>query len=567
MTRRFNTLVVVIALAISASAGTAPGSISGFVKNSAGVPQMGAAVEVLTAAALQPKTLYTDARGFYSLADVLPGTYSIKVSAPSFLPSLKEHVAIQPGASVVINVTLNTLFEAIQMVPRRGNAQEDQEDWKWTLRSMSNRPILRLHDDGPLVMVSDGENDDSRVLKASVSFIAGSDGQGFGGSSDMSTAFNVEQSLFGSSTISLDGDVGYGASSPAGVVRATYARTLADGSRPEISLTARRFASPELAAHNAALQALALSMSDTMNIADVIELNYGGEMQSIQFMGRVTAFRLFGSADVHVGKDTVVEYRYSSSVPNMRHAKGFDSAPADLSESGPRVSMVGFTPQIERARHQEVSVSHRRGKNNFQAAWYTDRVRNYALVGVGENTDVAEDGDILPDVYSGTFNYNGGELETSGMRAVYQRRLCDNLTATLDYAFGGVLTLDETGQAWNLVRSSLRKEDRHAVAMKLAGTVRGSNTRWITSYRWTNGDGLTPVDMFNVSAGQTDPFFNIFLRQPIPAKKFIPQGVEALVDVRNLLAQGYMPVMGGDGRTVYLVLAARSVRGGLMFTF
>ena len=43
--------------------------------------------------------------------------------------------------------------------------------------------------------------------------------------------------------------------------------------------------------------------------------------------------------------------------------------------------------------------------------------------------------------------------------------------------------------------------------------------------------------------------------------------VEAIIDVRNLLAQGYIPVLGQDGQTVYLVQAARSVRGGVSFNF
>jgi hypothetical protein len=43
--------------------------------------------------------------------------------------------------------------------------------------------------------------------------------------------------------------------------------------------------------------------------------------------------------------------------------------------------------------------------------------------------------------------------------------------------------------------------------------------------------------------------------------------MEAVVDVRNLLAQGYIPVMTQDGSTIFLVQSARSVRGGLSFTF
>jgi len=43
--------------------------------------------------------------------------------------------------------------------------------------------------------------------------------------------------------------------------------------------------------------------------------------------------------------------------------------------------------------------------------------------------------------------------------------------------------------------------------------------------------------------------------------------MDAVLDLRNLLAQGYVPVVGQDGQTVYLIQSARSVRGGLAFTF
>jgi hypothetical protein len=91
----------------------------------------------------------------------------------------------------------------------------------------------------------------------------------------------------------------------------------------------------------------------------------------------------------------------------------------------------------------------------------------------------------------------------------------------------------------------------------------------MASYRWVNGQALTPVDMFNASAGQTEPFLNLFLRQPMPHWHLLPGGqhMEAIVDLRNLLAQGYVPMIGPDGKTVYLVESARSVRGGVSFTF
>jgi len=48
---------------------------------------------------------------------------------------------------------------------------------------------------------------------------------------------------------------------------------------------------------------------------------------------------------------------------------------------------------------------------------------------------------------------------------------------------------------------------------------------------------------------------------------FLPGHMEAIIDLRNLLAQGYVPVVGQDGQTVYLVQSARAVRGGVAFTF
>ncbi len=562
MVRRVGLLMLAMTLAVSASAEVNPGAISGYVKNSAGVPQMGATVEVLSLG--MPISARTDANGHYTLKGLLPGLYAIKVSAPSFLPSIREKINLQSGSSLIVNITLNTLFEAIELLPKTSSSPEDQDDWKWTLRSMANRPVLRLAGDGPLVVVSQSDKADDKVLKARVSFLAGSDGEAYS-TPDMATNFQIEQSIFSGGTLGFDGSVETGSTSPSAIFRASFKHRMDNGSTPEIAITARRFATPEVVAGRSTLQALAMSMSDSMTLGSALELNYGSEMQTIQYVGTATAFRPFGSADLHLGKNTILEYRYQSSVPNMRQAKGFDSAPMDLSESGPRISLTDSRQMVEKAHHSEVSLSHRFGKNTIEGAYYLDRIDNPVITGIADQ--YWGDGDVLPDMYGGTFNYNGGALNTTGMRLIYQRKLTDKISATLDYATGGVLTLPSG--IWSLgdVRDALCTQRRHAMAAKVSGVMPGSNTRWIASYRWTSGDALTPVDMFNVSPGQADPFFNLFIRQPIPARHFIPAGMDALIDVRNLMAQGYHPVVGQDGQTLYLVQTARSIRGGVSFTF
>ncbi len=180
------------------------------------------------------------------------------------------------------------------------------------------------------------------------------------------------------------------------------------------------------------LQAIALSAADDMTIGDVLEVKFGSELQTVQFLGHLNAFRPYGTADFHLSPNTVVEYSYTTSRPDLRSEKGFDSEPADLSESNPRVSMMGFETRIENAHHQEVSVSHRIGNNNIQLAAFSDRVSDPALTGTGEVT--AAGGFLLPDVSSGTFSYAGPDINTRGLRVVLQRKLSADLTATVDYA-------------------------------------------------------------------------------------------------------------------------------------
>ncbi|MGA7401477.1 MAG: carboxypeptidase-like regulatory domain-containing protein [Candidatus Sulfotelmatobacter sp.] len=559
--RQLGTWAVIVALSLPAWAAERPGAISGYVRDASGIPQMGAVVEIVGTAA-RTWTVFTDGAGFYYASDLVPGLYTVKVSAASFLPAWRDKVGLHPGTSTHLNITLNTLLNAMRVGPLRGTADDD--DWKWTLRSVANRPVLRVFDDPSL-----SADKSDRNLTGSLSFLAGSAAGGYGSGSDMNTGFSVERSVFSTDRVGLSGNVGYGDGLPDSVLRATYSHRLPDGSGPSMGVAMRRFAPSDPNLHDASLQALALSGADDLSLGDVVELKFGSELQTIQFLGRVTAFRPYGSLDLHVSPNTVVGYSYATSLPTLRDDKAFDSAPADvnggLNQSDPRISVSNFSQQLESAHHQELNVSRRVGRNNMQLAVFSDRVENTALLGTGEVT--AAGGFLLPDSYSGTFTYAGGTLDTRGLRLVLERKLYSDLSATLDYACGDVLDLAKPDVQIQNAGQFISTQRRQAVAAKFSGSIPRTHTRWIASYRWVNGSALTPVDMFNASPGQSDAFLNLFVRQPIPTMGFLPAHMEALIDLRNLLAQGYVPVMGQDGQTVYFVQSARSVRGGVTITF
>jgi len=563
MARKLGSLLLIFFAATPLFAASS-GAISGYVKDGTGAPQMGAVVEVFTSAATLGVTVFTDEHGFYSAENLLPGIYQVKVSALSFLPSLRENVNLRSGARVLVNVTLDALADSRKLLPWRPvDAQPD--DWHWTLRSSANRPVLRLQDDNDTsadTSSAAGERASDRSLKAQVAFIAGAEAAGFGGAGDMTTSFVLQKSLFADGVLSFNGDIGAAAGDPAGVIQASYAHDFGPASRPVVTVTYRRFAAPGIDVPNSPYSAVEMNTSDTMAVGDLVELQYGGALQSLEFARRITAFRPYGAVLVHLSPDLVVAYRYATSEPDTRAAKGFDSAPADLSESGPRMALINGAPDLEHAQHQELSASRRFGKTSVQVACYLDRLRNVVLTGTGDPSGDSEN--VLTDVYSGTFSYGyNGTLTSTGGRLVLERKLLDDLTATMDYSVGNVIE-DDSASNWQSLARTLQIARQHSIAAKFSGRIARYGTNWIASYKWTSGNALSQVDAFNASPGQTDPYLSVFVRQPIPGAA---GRLDALVDIRNLLAQGYLPVSAPDGRTVYLVQSARSLRAGLAFTF
>ena len=566
MAKRLKCLVVLLSTALPLCAAT-PGSILGMVKSTDGTPQMGALVEIFPSGVLQPIIAFTEESGSYEAKALTPGSYRIKVTAASFLPSLIENVAVRSGGRAVINVTLSTLAEAIRFLPARQTSAQDQDDWKWILRSASNRPILRFDDEHGFVLASSasGETRDTHGVKARVAFVAGSQADGFGSAPDYGTSFDVQQSVFSSDTLSFDGRVGNGNGQPAGVVRTAYRHHFANGDTPEFAVTLRR-TTPTGSAITNTLNSLAFTFSNTTKVAGLVDLSYGSEVQDVQFIRHISGIRPFASAGIHVGKNTIVEYRYATAEPESPFDRALDDGD-DAAVPAPRLSVVALAPALERDRHQEVAVSHKEGATKFQAAVFVDHVSNLALTGSGDVSSIASD--VIPDVTSDTFTFNGGTLDTRGVRLVAQHTFAPELTALIDYAYGGAVAAPDwnSTESWADLRQRMHVEDAHSVTAKLNGLIPESGTRWVASYKWTSSSAVTPVDLFNASPGQADPYFSIVIRQPLPRGSFVPGHIEALLDVRNLLAQGYRPFFSPDGRILYLVQSARAVRGGLAFTF
>jgi hypothetical protein len=149
-----------------------------------------------------------------------------------------------------------------------------------------------------------------------------------------------------------------------------------------------------------------------------------------------------------------------------------------------------------------------------------------------------------------------------------EQRVNGSTWISFEVAVGDALEMSGATAGEESLDEALDRMKAHETPMFGAGVhgkVAASGTQWRASYRWQNPNTLTPVNSF--ASGAEAPYLSFLLRQPIRYRRVIPNGVEALVDVRNLLAEGYRPFVSSDGSTLYFAEAARCVQGGLSFTF
>src|SRR5579864_338152 len=122
------------------------GSIARFVRDARGIPQMGASVFLFNRSERLIQQAITNERGIFGFDALVPDLYSVRVSLASFVPAVKQKIAVQPGMQSLLYVDLASVLSSIELVyaaPGQGALMSD--DWKWTLKgSSATRSVLRV---------------------------------------------------------------------------------------------------------------------------------------------------------------------------------------------------------------------------------------------------------------------------------------------------------------------------------------------------------------------------------------------------------------------------------------
>jgi hypothetical protein len=537
-----------------------PGSVSGLVRDSSGAPQIGAVVQLLRPDLSVIVSVYTNDDGRFFIPAIFPGRYAIKAMGTSFLPSLRENVRVR--TATVVNMTLSTLYEAMQWLPaepRSDNAQKD--DWAWTLRSAANRPLLRWLEDGPLVVVSDGSGGTpklkARLMATGQEGTFGESGERFSAAIE-ETPSNSRELL---ARVDFDPNTNAGMESMLG-----FRQDL--GFAGSVQSVAAVVIHPEIDAAGAeGLDEAAMRSWETMHLGDEIDAEVGSTQVMARFAenspNTVATALPFASVGWRDG-DSTVRYRMTTSMPSARNT---DETQANAWM--PELSVRNGELAIEHGLHQEIGWERRTDSSGMAVLVYADKVDNPVVEALGHFAAGNSAGNIpvLFDPASGLLRAGGPSFSNAGMSATVERRLPGGNHVRLSYANGDALVLAASSAPVGLaqVLATAHAHRAQAYSISLSGTLDGTGTHWRASYRWQPEDTVTGVAPYAIDADE--PYLNLHFSQPIHLRRDGTGGFEALLDLRNLLAQGYQPYILSDGSLLVFAQDQRSFAGGLAFTF
>jgi hypothetical protein len=573
------------------------GAITGIVKDSAGKTRMGASVVLYNRYERMLQRTYSDPSGRFRFDGLLPDNYSVRVTLSTFVPAGRSQIPVRAGMESFLSIQLATIFSSIELVytaPGQNGLLSD--DWKWVLRSASStRPVLRALprvDPAATPGISSSRQHTMFSVTRGLMRVSGGDAGAssfLGHEPDLGTAFALATTLFGASELHVLGNVGYATSTgtPAAAFRTRFMHTGDPGgmAAPDFELTVRQIGLRQRVGQGLVagagstqeiplLRTMSIKSQDHAQLSDELSIDYGALLEAVEFLDRVTIFSPFARLTYDLGEAGVVEAGYSNGAPAldlMTTETGDSSLAGDMIGLAmfPRVSLLNGKAEVQRSRNFEASYRKALGANTLAIGAYHEDVRN-AAVTMAAPAGTFSTADLLPDISSRSSIFNMGSWSSNGAMVSATRDFGEQWSGTLAYGVGGALgpVSNWTAPASaDDFRSSFRPVRRQWASARFGGSLRTTGTRLVAAYVWTPSGTLAPTHAWITQRWTPQLGLNIQVRQPLPEVSLLPGRFEMTAEVRNLLAQGYLPVSSADGHSIYLIQFPRSLRGGFSFIF
>jgi hypothetical protein len=538
-------------------------AVSGIVRDAQGVPQMGALVELLTGDATAVATAFTDNHGRYIIPTILPGRYHLRATAAFFLPTQRENVRLQAGAQAIINLTMSTLYEAENLLPaQKRSASEPVDDWKWTLRSSANRPLLRMVDDSTVMVSSSADNSHRAKTHARMSVTSGDGGFGQGG---VHQILVLDRTIENGDGAVLRADVSgsrtpFLAAPSTEFVAGYERRSMFGGSTRLISGYQSH---PELTDGTAnGAEIMRVASTEEFKFGDTAVLDAGSLMKAEHLQSTRISSEPYLRLVVRPVSGVLVEYRYAAG----RELQNSE----DLDRLKPALHILTDGkghPLSTKGSHNEIAISRKLGSRVLKMAAYTDHLDNVGIAGSGVlDSKEAGSAGILADPTTGSFALSSAGYSGRGMSVSLVQQLTPSLAAYLGYDLGtALISRMPDGTTIATANKEIVSRNTYAASVSLRGKILHTGTTVRAEYHWQPSHTLTQVNAFN--APDRDAYLGVYIRQRVWCGRFLPDGIDAVIEATNLLAQGYQPVLSSDGHVLFLAQAPRAIQGGFAFNF
>jgi carboxypeptidase family protein len=556
---------VALLLSTSAAAKTEYGTISGVVLDSAGTPQMGAIVWLMSedAGGRTVAQILSNQHGVFFTDHLKPGEYAVRVSMAGFLPAMERHVAVMSNLTTLLRVQVDTLFSSLDTLRRKSDAPAEQDDWKWVLRSSTaTRTILQWDDSGSQVASNTIGEDlpSTQHPRALVQVMNGALRPG--SASDFpnapATAVSYDQQLGNLGRVLVAGRMGYDKGT-SGSIASVWLPSGAAGTGPETVFVWRQ---ARFGTEGMQFRAMRIDQTEQLELGDRFLLRAGAEYLRAGIISSVSSLRPHAQLNAKIAASLTASLIVAANPPSEQWGRtGALESAIDELDSIPPVLFRNGSPVLEGGWHQELSVRQKVGdKSTFEVAAFHDSARDQAVFGTG----AAASPEFVQDAFSPAFLYDGGNSSSWGTRVAYRQKLSDDFEVATIYAWAGALTSGgDLDSAASDLRDSFTTHTHHSLAARISGKIPESGTQFSASYKWVSGTALSRVDEFGEAAYGMDPYLHLSIRQPLPG---LNGRWEALADFSNILAQGYVTVNGPEPRMM-LVPVLRSFRGGVSFQF
>jgi Carboxypeptidase regulatory-like domain len=585
------TLLCALAGATSRAQAIDFGRLTGTVSDTDGNPLMGATV-MLTGPQLGAREalgavierVTTDARGRFTIEDLAPGWYSLRVVSATRVPALRDKIRVAAGETTRQKFVLSDFFSPLRLQNAKPDFSTWDDDWKWILRtSDSTRPVLRfrraeVESKGQQKVHLPGEVRVFGVTPGSLHEDTMSEEPGMGSVVAYLRPLSPGSDLLVAGSLDALGLQG-------SAFVASFRKNLISGDPEELSLTVHNLnfdgdglppAAEADGGRFGSAQGVVVSFVHTRRLSKSLTLTTGLEADYLNARGAAEILRPQLAADYQVSSATKVAFIYGPP-PARRDGAVLDRV--DTLSRFPRVSLQGSHPQLENVQHMEVAVQHRVGRNSRAGfAVYRDSVRNAAVWGAGQmNGSASAEADLLllPNGEGNGVALNAGSYTGTGFRADYERQLGEYFEIAIAYAYGDALApaggMANSSEVGTLratqIANYLRSQGTGEFSGRISARVPSCHTQIVTSYAWLPSGRVTVVDPYGMASMDFTPFLSVQIRQPLPTVAFLPAHFEALADFRNLLGQGSVAVAESDGNPVLLTSAYRTLRGGFSVRF